>query len=78
MEGGAVSAIDYRSLCAYIKGHTQSDTAKGIIPRAVDKVFTVADDLRSKGWEYKMEGQFLEIVSQHHLFYLSFLVIFIT
>lgn len=33
-----------------------------MIPRAVQQVFRVADELKSKGWEYKMEGQFLEIV----------------
>lgn len=34
----------------------------GMIPRAVEQVFRVAEDLRNKGWEYRMEGQFLEIV----------------
>jgi kinesin family protein C1 len=33
-----------------------------MIPRAVSQVFKAADDLKSKGWEYKMDGQFLEIV----------------
>ena len=33
-----------------------------MIPRAVDQVFRVAEEMKSKGWEYKMEGQFLEIV----------------
>ena len=36
-----------------------------MIPRAVEQVFRVADELKSKGWEYKMEGQFLEIVREH-------------
>jgi kinesin family member C1 len=39
-----------------------SEQSQGMIPRAVEKVFRVADDLKSKGWEYSMEGQFLEIV----------------
>lgn len=34
-----------------------------MIPRAVQQVFTVTEELKSKGWEYTMEGQFLEIVS---------------
>ena len=34
-----------------------------MIPRAVEQVFRVTDQLKSKGWEYKLEGQFLEIVS---------------
>lgn len=38
-----------------------------MIPRAVDQVFRVTDELKSKGWEYKMEGQFLEIVSITYL-----------
>ncbi len=33
-----------------------------MIPRAVEQVFRVADELKTKGWQYKMEGQFLEIV----------------
>ena len=40
-----------------------SELTKGMIPRAVEQVFQVADVMRKKGWEYKMEGQFLEIVS---------------
>jgi hypothetical protein len=35
-----------------------------MIPRAVQQVFRVAEELKSNGWEYKMEGQFLEIVRQ--------------
>jgi hypothetical protein len=35
----------------------------GMIPRAVEQVFRVVEDLKSKGWEYSLEGQFLEIVS---------------
>lgn len=34
-----------------------------MIPRAVRHVFQVAQQLQKKGWSYKMEGQFLEIVS---------------
>lgn len=63
MEGGPV--------CIAIFPHTnstdafsQTDATKGMIPRAVENVFRVAEDLQSKGWEYKMEGQFLEIVSK--------------
>ena len=40
-----------------------SEPTKGMIPRAVEQVFQVAEVMRKKGWEYKMEGQFLEIVS---------------
>lgn len=34
----------------------------GMIPRAVEQVFRSTEELRPKGWEYLMEGQFLEIV----------------
>lgn len=37
----------------------------GMIPRAVDQVFQVTEELKSKGWEYTLEGQFLEIVRVH-------------
>ena len=40
-----------------------SGSTKGMIPRAVEQVFQVAEVMGKKGWEYKMEGQFLEIVS---------------
>ena len=33
-----------------------------MIPRAVEQVFQVTEELKSKGWEYSLEGQFLEIV----------------
>ena len=34
----------------------------GMIPRAVEQVFAVTEELKGKGWIYKLEGQFLEIV----------------
>jgi kinesin family member C1 len=37
-----------------------------MIPRAVDQVFKVAEDLKSKGWLYKIEGEFIEIVGFYH------------
>jgi hypothetical protein len=40
-----------------------SESTKGMIPRAVEQVFQVAEVMGKKGWEYKLEGQFLEIVS---------------
>jgi len=33
-----------------------------MIPRAVEQVFKMAEHMKTKGWEYKLEGQFLEIV----------------
>lgn len=34
----------------------------GMIPRAVKQVFDTAESARAQGWDYTMEGQFLEIV----------------
>jgi hypothetical protein len=48
-----------------------------MIPRAVEQVFRVSEDLKSKGWEYKMEGQFLEIVSQPVLVVPSLMIILV-
>jgi kinesin family protein C1 len=37
-----------------------------MIPRAVEQVFRGTEQMKTKGWEYKMEGQFLEIVGLRH------------
>ena len=55
----------------------QTESSAGMIPRAVDQVFRVAEEMKTKGWEYKMEGQFLEIVNFlfHSLYLYLFLLI---
>ncbi|KAL0579485.1 kinesin-like nuclear fusion protein [Marasmius crinis-equi] len=69
------SCIDGYNVCIFAYGQTGSgksftmeggltETTQGMIPRAVEKVFRVAEDLKSKGWEYKIEGQFLEIYNE--------------
>lgn len=62
MEGGPV-----RSFCCHCfstaQFRIQTEVTSGMIPRAVEEVFKVAKELENKGWTYKMEGQFLEIVS---------------
>jgi len=35
-----------------------------MIPRAVEQVFRIAGEMKSRGWEYVIEGEFLEIVRQ--------------
>ncbi|KAH9947027.1 kinesin-domain-containing protein [Amylocystis lapponica] len=71
----AQSCTDGYNVCVFAYGQTgsgksftmeggQTDVTAGMIPRAVEQVFRVADELKSKGWEYKMEGQFLEIYNE--------------
>lgn len=46
------------------KTHTMS-SLDGMIPRAVSQIYKAANDLKSKGWEYTMEGSFLEIYCEN-------------
>jgi kinesin family protein C1 len=36
----------------------------GMIPRAVEQIYTAAEKLAEQGWEYKMDAQFLEIYNE--------------
>ncbi|THU87116.1 kinesin-domain-containing protein [Dendrothele bispora CBS 962.96] len=70
----AQSCIDGHNICIFAYGQTGSGksftmeggstkTTKGMIPRAVEQVFRKTEQLKEKGWEYQIEGQFLEIAS---------------
>jgi kinesin family protein C1 len=37
---------------------------RGMIPRAVEQIFTSADSLKDKGWTYEMEVMYLEIYNE--------------
>lgn len=71
----AQSCTDGYNVCIFAYGQTGSgksftmeggptNETVGMIPRAVDQVFQVTEELKSKGWEYTLEGQFLEIYNE--------------
>lgn len=43
---------------------SQTDDTVGMIPRAIDMIFTVSRQLQDRGWKYQMEGQFLEVYNE--------------
>lgn len=61
MEGGQVSFHRPISGSELIR---QSEEEVGMIPRAIDMIFTVSSQLRDRGWKYQMEGQFLEVYNE--------------
>ncbi|KAF8185960.1 kinesin-domain-containing protein [Pholiota molesta] len=71
----AQSCTDGYNVCIFAYGQTgsgksftmeggSSNASAGMIPRAVEQVFRVASEMKSRGWEYKLEGQFLEIYNE--------------
>ncbi|CAE6482191.1 unnamed protein product [Rhizoctonia solani] len=71
----AQSCVDGYNVCIFAYGQTgsgksftmeggETEETRGMIPRAVHQMFRVTEDLGPRGWEYKMEGQFLEIYNE--------------
>ncbi|TFK39613.1 P-loop containing nucleoside triphosphate hydrolase protein [Crucibulum laeve] len=71
----AQSCTDGYNVCIFAYGQTgsgksftmeggASESSVGMIPRAVEQVFRVAEEMKTRGWEYKIEGQFLEIYNE--------------
>ncbi|KAJ3491622.1 hypothetical protein NLI96_g550 [Meripilus lineatus] len=71
----AQSCADGYNVCVFAYGQTgsgksftmeggSSESTAGMIPRAVERVFEATADLKTKGWEYRMEGQMLEIYNE--------------
>ena len=42
-----------------------SSPKDGMIPQAVQQIYSVAESLKEKGWTYTMEGSFLEIYNEN-------------
>ncbi|XP_069800415.1 kinesin-like protein KIFC1 isoform X2 [Dendropsophus ebraccatus] len=71
------SALDGYPVCIFAYGQTGSgktytmegpenisvDTM-GMIPRAIRQIFSCAEELKSKGWQYKFKASFLEIYNE--------------
>ncbi len=64
------SALDGYNVCIFAYGqtgagktHTMS-SADGMIPRATHMIYEKAESLREKGWEYTMEGSFVEVYNE--------------
>ncbi|KAK9453039.1 P-loop containing nucleoside triphosphate hydrolase protein [Dipodascopsis uninucleata] len=65
------SALDGYNVCIFCYGQTGSgktytmSSSDGIIPRAVDQIFTTAMNLNERGWKYTILGEFLEIYNEN-------------
>lgn len=73
------SALDGYNVCIFAYGQTGSgktftmegcgdlntdDSTAGMIPRAVNQIYTCCENLKDKGWNYSMSAQYLEIYNE--------------
>ncbi|ODV82394.1 kinesin-domain-containing protein [Suhomyces tanzawaensis NRRL Y-17324] len=62
------SSLDGFNVCVFAYGqtgsgktYTMSSPKNGMIPLSINKIFEDIEELRSNGWKYSLQGQFLEI-----------------
>ena len=64
------SALDGYNVCIFCYGQTGSgkthtmSASDGMIPLAVNQIYETARSLEEKGWQYKMEGSFIEVYNE--------------
>lgn len=64
------SALDGYNVCIFCYGQTGSgkthtmSSEDGMIPRATHQIYETATNLKEKGWEYTMEGSFIEVYNE--------------
>lgn len=64
------SALDGYNVCIFCYGQTGSgkthtmSSEDGMIPRATHQIYETATNLKDKGWEYIMEGSFVEVYNE--------------
>lgn len=65
------SALDGYNVCIFCYGQTGSgktytmSSVDGMIPLAVNQIYSTAKALEEKGWKYSMEGSFVEVYNEN-------------
>lgn len=72
------SSLDGFNVCVFAYGqtgsgktYTMSQPKTGVIPLSIEKIFNSIDDLKANGWEYTIQGQFIEIYNENIIDLLS-------